>query len=182
MRCKKCNQELNDNALFCAHCGTKTKSIASYLKLVAVIGICVSVIGLGNSIAPAFNSEMAADVNEFQSMTMSGLWMTWSVIFNLLILCLSGFVIKNCHIFEKALLIKKLGIGYLFLIILNGTFKIMYILKSIRMVENLRDTYSVNTDDMYIMVYAALFGVILHCVLPTLYIVITSKINKMSFN
>ena len=156
MKCIKCNQELNDNAMFCVHCGKTTNKIANYLRTTGIIHLVLSGIGLITGL-----------VNLSESIDMIGKPLTiWGVIFGMFVVYVAIMIIMYSHSYEKTSLLKKLSITYLIVAIVAGLINeiVMFLL-----MENIIGMVGL---------VAGTFSLVGTCVMPILYIIFTSKLEK----
>ena len=160
MKCKRCNQELKDNAMFCVHCGEKTSNkIANYLRVTGIVDVILTGIGIITSL-----------VMIGETVKMSGAaYVIWGMLVNIFTLYVAVMVIKNSHNFEMALHLKKLAIAYLIVTIITSLIAIPVTMAGLG-----------DTGGMDGLVGASVaWGVIGSCIIPTLYIIFTSKIEQM---
>ncbi|MCL2065344.1 MAG: hypothetical protein FWG98_13380 [Candidatus Cloacimonetes bacterium] len=104
MRCIKCNQELNDNAMFCVHCGKKnTNKYADHLRVIGFVSFVLTVY-----------------IHLYSWRNLQNSYSIMTIFLGLLLVILSIMIIKNSHKYEKITLLTKLSISYLILFIISN--------------------------------------------------------------
>ena len=150
MKCEKCNQELKNNALFCGHCGAKTlNKLANLLRTTGFVCFIPSII---------FGSMFM--MLSFQMLEFLDLLVEIPRVFY--IIC-AIVVFKNARNGEKAGFLKKMSIALLVIAI----------------VWNI-GLYILAWQGIYFL--PVRFGMlisIVECIIPTLYIIFSSNIEKM---
>ncbi|MCL2064633.1 MAG: hypothetical protein FWG98_09735 [Candidatus Cloacimonetes bacterium] len=135
--------------------------IANYLRvtgIVVVISTGIGIILMGTGIYASIFEELIGE-----TVKTSGVTYAIQGLVNIFSLYVSIMMIKNSHIFEKASHLKKLAISYLIVVIVSTLILIP---------ENQKLGNIVTGADIAM-------SVIISCIIPTLCIIFTSKIEKM---
>ena len=127
MRCLKCNQELNDNAMFCVHCGEKTAlKYARYLRVTGIVSlVLVGIVTLMTVLMLFIMIDEMKEIEEELSRSIINIAFSISIIILIFNGCLSIVIINNSYNYEKASLLKKLSIAYAIVAALSGFFFII---------------------------------------------------------
>ena len=163
MQCLKCKQETLEGQEFCKYCGAKSSiKLASLLRATGIVNIIIQSIGILITLA-AFKCTQT-------------LWSYIQDIFYILSVYIIILVIKNAKNYEKAGLLKKMGITYLVLVILNSIIHITSIIETIKFFSSTGLALGVVLLEIGLRI--AIF-IVIPCVCSVLYIIYSSKLEKM---
>ena len=168
MRCIRCHQELKDNAMFCVHCGEKTPNkIANYLRVTGIIDLVLSIIVIITELTTI--SESIRLIGVPHSILGIIVYLFWIYV--------AIMIIKHSHNYIKANHLKELSIVYMIVTILNGLISSPIIYKVA--FDEVKSELGYNPGIGWFMGGMIAWGLIASCIIPSLYIIFTSKIEKM---
>ena len=169
MQCSKCKQEIPENELFCSQCGAKTPifKLANLLRAVGIVDVILTGIVLITGFAAIG-----------KTIELTGIPYTiWSFITNIFSLYIATLVIKNAKNYEKARHLKKMGFAYLVLAIVDKIIAIPISQKFMEEVMAAAGEFDSIVKGLF--GFGTFINIIFTCSIPVLYIIFSSKIEKM---